>query len=254
MFDLRSALRVLAEPVRWAMPTDTTAALEQGRIYTGIFQGKHVKWLITNRGDEIQGKQLKCGFYESAELRDLLADIGPRQRIVDIGANIGNHSVFFVQHFGCKELTAIEPYPPALRHLLANLALNYEADVQIRICPVALGSAAGTVALRPPTRFNVGLTRVSFSEGGSTPIRTGDELIGTSPVDFIKIDVEGMELQVLDGLGRVLQNQRPALYIEVSVANRNGFFDRMRRLNYDVARETKAYGDQANFTLMPAAG
>lgn len=225
-------------------------AMMKGRVIEQIVEGAPIRWLIANRGDEIQARQISDGFYELPELRQLRQDIGARTAVLDVGANIGNHSIFFIRFMGCKRLVCIEPFHQAYQHLLANLALNVPAGLDLRVIAAGLGRAEGKVSLVAPSKFNIGLTKIDLTEG-DVSLMTADRLIGEQPVDLVKIDVEGMELDVLAGMTALMSRQRPAVYIETSEATRNLVTDLIINSGYALVRHTVAYETQLNLTFMP---
>jgi FkbM family methyltransferase len=252
MFDpARRLLRDALEPLRRAKPVSAEQALRQGRIYSRSVEGVRANWLVTNPGDEIQSYQLRDGYYELAELLKLRSDVGSRSSVLDIGANIGNHAVFFLKHMGCSRLTVVEPFPAAMQHLLANMSLNYHPHVQLRALPIAFGATSGSGTIIAPPCFNVGLTRINNNTSGDVTINAGDIALGGNyPVDLIKIDVEGMELEVLEGLVETLTRDSPAIYVEVSTRTRSRALEFLNSLGYRVVRESEAYSDQFNITAV----
>ncbi len=247
---LRAKLRQWLEPVRKNGVLDVPTAIARSRVER-VNVGIPVSWLITNRNDEIQSRQLTDGFYEARELQQLYADIGPKKVVLDIGANIGNHAIYFSKRMDSERIILVEPYPPAIRHLLVNISLNYRNCFDLSFLGRAIGKKAGTARIIAPTEFNIGLTKIAATEPGATPVITGDELLSGAPIDLIKIDVEGMEIDVLAGLEATLSNQRPVLYVEVSQQNRERFLTVVERRNYVILRESQAYVSQSNFTLVP---
>lgn len=241
----------ILEPLRRNGVFDVPTALRKGRVSTVCVGDHQVRWLIANSNDEIQRQQIACGFYERRELEQLRNDVGGRRVVLDIGANIGNHAVYFSQFFGSNRVIAVEPYGPAIQHLLVNLSLNYSSCFDLGFLGIAVGGRASRAAIVGPTQFNIGLTRIVPDSTGEVTVMTGDAILGGDPIDLIKIDVEGMELEVLDGLSQVLSRQRPAVFVEVDDDNRKAFLDRIKHHQYDVRRETKAYDAQSNFTLVP---
>jgi len=254
MTTIGDILRPLLEPVRKNGVLTVEAALRKGRISTRAVNGRSVRWLITNRNDEIQSRQLEQGYYELDELQQLKGDLGSCPTVLDVGANIGNHAVFFCQHMGCRKLTLVEPYWPALSHLLVNLALNDLEGVEGGFLPFALGATSSKAAIVPPTRFNIGLTRLDLDRAGDIRVVKGDEVMSGEPLDLIKIDVEGMELAVLAGLSEVLTRDRPAIYVEVDRLHRAAFLQLLKKFRYRVVRESSAYGSQSNFTAVASEG
>jgi FkbM family methyltransferase len=110
---------------------------------------------------------------------------------------------------------AFEPQPILHRILCANLALNSVTNVKAENC--GLGNRQQTRHV-PPLDYGAninfgGLPLDMFSEGEPVPVRRLDSY-RLSKCDFIKIDVEGMEQQVLEGGSDTIQRLRPLMYVE----------------------------------------
>ena len=169
--------------------------------------------------DFIQSRIIQSGnFYEIRMLEGLksLGLIKPGEVIYDVGANIGNHSLYFASNFAPKKLVAVEPQNVALAILRRNLELNEVTDCEVVNCMI--GSSLGTGEVTKHGGDNLGGTSFGENPVGSTPMRTLDDVVnGCSDgnVDFIKIDVEGMHLQVIDGAKSVLTSARPKIWIEL---------------------------------------
>lgn len=247
--NLKSIIRTAVEPIRRNGCFDVIAAVSKGRVETVNVLGEQLHWLITNRNDEIQSHQIAHGFYEFAELEQLRNDIGPRARVLDIGANIGNHSVFFLKRMECRSLIAVEPYAPAARHLMINLAMNGDASFDFKLVGQALGNAKGKAEIVPTSQYNIGLTRIALGKG-EVEVVTGDQIVAGAPLDLIKIDVEGMEVQVLQGLAETLKFSKPAIYVETSLATRDQVVAMLAEVGLRLIRETTAYQSQFNLTFL----
>jgi hypothetical protein len=101
------------------------------------------------------------------------------------------------------------------------------------------------------TFLDVGGTTLVRDPAGAIPLATGDELLDDRPVEFIKVDVEGMELQVLSGLTRTIERYRPNLFVEVDNAHQAEFLKWAEVMGYGVAETYNRYGSQENFLLVP---
>ena len=98
---------------------------------------------------------------------------------------------------------------------------------------------------------NLGATRLVVAEDGGIETRSLDALIGADRIDFIKIDAEGMELEVLDGAAGLIARDRPVIWIEVLRKNIMGFAqDWCRRANYRVVDST-AYRNTIDYFVVP---
>lgn len=177
-------------------------------------------------GDDIGDQIRVSGRYEDEHLNAIeklvLPHVAPASDCIDVGANIGNHSLFFSRHF--KRVVAFEPNPVARALLDINLWMNGVRNVEVRA--VGLSDAEGTEVLSV-CLDNLGATRLrSFAEADpefshrvvedvEVALTTGDSALDRDhPVGLIKIDVEGLEPQVLKGLAQTIGSHRPVIVLE----------------------------------------
>lgn len=130
---------------------------------------------------------------------------------IDIGANIGNHSVYFSPFF--KTVVSFEPNPKTFTLLQLNARL-----VDNVVCHNAGISDSDREALLDTRSHNTGVSRVSEKVTASTvaiDLRKLDSFVGDSDkVALIKIDVEGHEAQVLRGSEAVIRGHNPFVIFE----------------------------------------
>ena len=166
-------------------------------------------------------------FYELQFLETLAKFHQAGSLVVDVGANIGNHSVYFAQTIGSK-VAAVEPQPHNMLCLEMNMRLNgIHENVTVHRC--ALGKSSGTVALEMSIDANYGsFSAAPDSDPSCTtskginaykvPVKTLDSLLESNhpdhEVSLIKIDVEGMELDVLQGAIQTIERWLPAIACE----------------------------------------
>lgn len=140
--------------------------------------------------------------------------------VVEVGANIGAHTVNIAKAVGPGgRVVAIEPQPIVFQSLCANLALNSILNVDALNCACADTSR---LLLMPPIDYGhpgnfggVSLVETNASSGLRVRCEPLDDLLqGFDRIDLIKIDVEGMELDVIAGASRVIQRFMPVLYVE----------------------------------------
>jgi FkbM family methyltransferase len=134
----------------------------------------------------------------------------PGMRIVDVGANIGYYLLMFREALGDSGyVVCIEPSPENLRELRWNIESNQIKNVSVHEC--AVGRQRAQMGLRDGINSGV----VPLSEGVfTTSVVPLDEIVGTQGCDFLKIDVEGYEWEVLNGSQIVLERFRPTLFLE----------------------------------------
>src|SRR5882724_3696532 len=135
----------------------------------------------------------------------------PGTAIIDVGANIGNHSVFFGAILNAQ-VYAFEPFPQNHALLEINVAANDLDGVVAATC-CAIGSVDGTGSLHPGPPANRGITRVTFGDG-ETEVRSLDGLRIPGPIGLIKVDVEGAEMSVLRGAEALIRAWHPDIVVE----------------------------------------
>lgn len=151
------------------------------------------------------------GFYES-ELLWLLERLGIQNGLaIDVGAHIGNHTVFFAKVMDLKTIS-IEPRLKSVEILRRNIAANTVEDL-VTVVNGALGAKPGKAHLEQMVEGNTGSVTTRRDPSGPVAITRLDDLV-EEPVKLIKIDVEGDELAVLQGARRLLGKYRPLIVIE----------------------------------------
>ena len=137
---------------------------------------------------------------------------------IDVGANIGYNTVYLARRVGVGgRVVAIEPAADNLRVLRENVARNALPNVVVQ--PVAAGSTREVrdLFLRGETSAVNSLFRESVYAAVSgvekVAVVPADEIV-EGHADFIKIDVEGAELDALEGMTRLLSYPGVALVVE----------------------------------------
>lgn len=166
-------------------------------------------------------------FYE-AEFLQTLSFFWDRQGTVfDIGANIGNHSLWFAKIMGAR-VWAFEPVEVnALIHCV-NMEMNHVKD-SVRLFHIALDNQEGELAIGMTQKENMGTWSIHGGDEDNcikvrvTPLdRLLEQMHPEQAVSLIKIDVEGMELNVLKGACETLQRFQPVLALECATLDELG--------------------------------
>ena len=177
---------------------------------------------IANPHDIIQGHHVEGRFFEQdalLKLKELLQDT-PAPRIAEVGANIGNHLVFYAQHLAAARIFPVEPNPAAIRLLQENIGLNeLSSVVDERGIGLAAGRAEGRFRAVTSDADDLGATSLTSDAEGDIEARPMDDLLSGEKIDFMKIDVEGMELDVLAGAQRLIDENRPLLWVSIQKEN-----------------------------------
>ncbi len=224
-----------------------------GQVVRVMIGGKPVFFTLTNTRDVIQKEHLAGRFYEPEELDIIRAHCPKSAVFVDIGANIGNHSLFALKVLGIKKLIPFESNPVAIAVLTSNLGLNGElARCDLSHLGLGLSDQSQDGLAMEVDKPNKNLGGGRMVEGGDLRVIRGDEALATEEVSFIKIAVEGMELQVLGGLSETIARCRPIFFIEVDERNRAGFLAWVEANEYEIATTFRRYPVNENFLIKPA--
>lgn len=143
--------------------------------------------------------------------------------ILDVGANIGHHSLFASTI--AKEVHSFEPYPKIHDKIKEKIEINNITNIIVH--EFGLGSRNEISHFYEPLGCNTGMGSFISTDLNTNhlelPIKKGDEVINAnniSKISFIKIDVEGFENEVLKGLQQTLINSRPIVFFEWSVSKK----------------------------------
>ncbi|MCF2164667.1 MULTISPECIES: FkbM family methyltransferase [Halobacterium] len=159
---------------------------------------------------------------ESKELCEFLGEIRQDDVIYDIGANTGLYSLFAAKMCPQGTVAAFEPYPPNVRILQQDITRNNLENVEV--IEFALSNSVGEIEFSQPESDDIGYGSSSIdtdgTEGGITiPTTTGNALVASGEIpspNIVKIDVEGAESLVLEGLEEIISpSSCRAIYCEV---------------------------------------
>lgn len=221
----------------------------EGSIVVSSLNNTEIAFFVSNPSDEIQRFHFRGEFYEQQELDIISSVLTSTTRVLDVGANVGNHVIYLAVKHGLSGIVAIEPNPVASTILKVNIKLNQLADVvDLSRLDCALSDKCFSCGLRIPSN-NLGGTRLSGE--GSVRVVTGDSLFSSQDFDFIKIDVEGMEMECLRGLAVLINRCSPAIFIEVHRNNQDRFFDWCSAGGYRIKDRYKRYAANENFLVVP---
>ncbi len=224
--------------------------LAESPIYISFdHKGKLAKLPYTGCNPTLERVQLRGVFHEAKDLAYVGSRVASGATIVDVGANTGNHLVYFALYMSPSRIIPIEPNPEATRALKGTIDANKIDGVDMSGIGKAAGAIHGRGSLKPQRRKQLGSVAMETDAGGEIDIMPLDDLI-EERVDFIKIDVESMELDVLSGARGIVDRDRPLILIEVQDENLPGFLTVVEKFGYRVER---IFPDQAyaNYFLAP---
>ncbi len=178
------------------------------------YRGENFRFVVSNPFDLIHATFLKGRFFELDELNFIEQWVGAGASIVEAGAYVGNHVVYYARFMRPRRTLVLEPNPEAIALLRRNLATNAVQCADLSKVGIGVAAATGTYDLVSEGTSNRGATRLVAAEAGSIQTAPLDQLL-EGEVDFMKIDVEGMELEALEGAARIIARSRPKIMVEV---------------------------------------
>lgn len=262
MSNLKHGIRKLVEPLLPYFPARILTRLIRERPYLAMSLpvGFQLKWpyyledvtVFIDPRNDIEN-QMISGDYQSEVSRAIRYFVKPGDFCVDIGANTGPVTLLLAKQTGpTGKVLSIEPGPPYYRRLLTNLDLNPGLKKIVTTVNMGVSDSDGTLlwAVDPEHPWNAGLLNVT--EGTSVKVTTLDACIqqlGWTRLDFVKIDVEGMELEVLKGSLETLRKFRPIVLFEtMEIFRQSRGFDiflemenLLKSLNYKLYDLTEAH-------------
>lgn len=162
----------------------------------------------------------ETGTYEKGTIQLLETYLKEGSAFLDIGANIGLMSVIASKYVGKSGIVyAVEANPNTVPILQTNMDLNDCKNVEL--IPVALSDTSGTAVLFENWKVNRGgaslISQSAEEQGIEVKMERLDDLFDeNTPVQLVKIDVEGFEPQVIRGGMNWFRKQQPVFIIEVS--------------------------------------
>lgn len=190
------------------------------------------------------------GEWAEAELELLNALLQPGDVAIDVGANLGTHTVALAQRVGPRgAVLAFEPQRLIHQLLATNATLN--GLMNVRAIHGAVGAQAGALVVpdidyATPGNFG-GLSLGAWKDGETVPVFALDAL-GLTRCRLIKIDVEGMEGAVLDGARQLVATARPFIYFEHNApTGAPAVLERLLRAEYVCAWHFSPFFRAGNF-------
>jgi FkbM family methyltransferase len=202
----------------WLVPSDARGGfvvINDGIVFAGDIESF------------IDRQMYLFGNYDEFAILDFISCVAESRRgvVLDIGANVGTHSLAFARHF--QQVHSFEPNPTLWPAFERNISLNNLKNVTLH--KVGLADRAEQLTLYLTDKSNYGLGTFSTVEQYDLPLRAsatcnvvvGDTYLlehNISHVDAVKVDVQGFEPEVLRGLHDLLAHCRPVVWFELSTA------------------------------------
>lgn len=181
------------------MKTETNT-LKDGTVITGFKND-----LITN------GHKTTNNFYEF-QMLEFIRDNIPKGVMVDVGANIGNHTIFLAKYCATKVM-AFEPFPDTFKLLDKNITDN---GLQFNVIASNYGLSDNYESVfMKSVNGNAGMNKVDSEGDAPVQLIAFDLILDLDrPITLIKLDCEGYEEKALLGMIETVKKYKPALFIE----------------------------------------
>jgi FkbM family methyltransferase len=193
-----------------------------------------------NTGNQIDKYVFYFGAYEKGLLNFIEKTLNKSTSkvFVDIGANIGHHSIFASRV--ANQVFSFEPYESVRKEMENKISMN---NIQnIVVVPFALGEEDQELTYYEPENKNTGTgsfvenySTVNKNTGLKLTVKNGErafEELGIKNISLIKVDTEGFEPNILSGLLNKLEADLPTIIMEYSHTSKESFKSRPALVNF----------------------
>ena len=215
-----------------------------------ICERKGLKWDI-DLSEAIDLHIFLFGYFEQdIKITAKKMNLNKHKVILDIGANFGVQSLQFASNFNNSKIFAIEPTKYAFEKMIKNFDLNQDFAKNIYPEQIFLSSYNKKLPSGVYSSWNLDINSEQHAKHKGTKKETIDSKIYTldeftdlkniKDVDFIKLDVDGFELDVIKGGSKYLKMFKPPIFMELApyLYNEYGYsidelINNLRSLNYE---------------------
>ena len=163
---------------------------------------------------------------------------------LDIGSNIGNHTLYFFQNNLIQFAYCFEPVHDTFQILQKNIYIN-NLQNKVKLFNVGVGESQGTAQIASYSKSNIGSAQLKISNNGDIPIIAIDDINFEQKISLIKIDVEGFEPNVIKGMLNTIKIHKPTIFIEI----RKQFFDEISKHLQTLGYEFKKIDDDEDYEV-----
>lgn len=226
--------------------------LDSKTIYTIKYRNKDTKIALNRKFGHVDMKIFKNGIYEKEIVDDIFEELDPQKNFIDIGANIGQHSLLMAPY--CKEVYSFEPIPAVYNQFKESVALNNYKNVHLFNTAIGVekesksfnfvSNHAGTSSFVERENPN--------SEVITVHVDTLQNLIGEAKLDVLKLDVEGYESVVILGNKEKILKDKPVIFMEYNPdwIEKEGSFGRNEVFDFFVDNNFTVFSRNAGKSLL----
>lgn len=214
--------------------------VSRGLVVERAIDGVPVRFFVIDENDHLQQHHMFGKWYEEDELK-LMAGHFDGGTFVDIGANVGNHTLYAALVMKAAKVIAFEPNPPPFKACQYSILLN-DLGSRVAVHNVGLSDVDEQAGIKWSGERNLGATQLETG-AGTLVLKRGDDLLAGETPSLIKIDVEALEMKVLNGLKQTIARCRPILFVEVDHSNETAFRAYLDDAGYEILNTIPASGN-----------
>lgn len=230
--------RVLKKELQRSIDEKFDMLLKKASMTNDIWQINNIQFFVPNYPfDAIQKIIVNSNnFYEQDILEDLNQFLPSNAIICDIGANIGNHTLYWLFNHKADFIYCFEPRLETFNILEKNIEINQVKD-KTQCFNFALSDNSTKLSVQSFSQDNIGANFYCKNPVGNIKALPLDEIEINKKIDFMKIDVEGMEIDVLAGAENTIKKYTPVIFIEIFYENYHKVNYLLEKLGYSMIKE-----------------
>ena len=210
------------------------------KVTNKIVQVENSKFCLPYYQQDFVEEQISKGnYFDSGNLKIVCEYLNEDSVVIDIGANIGNHTLYFANERHVKKVYAFEPIKIVFDILKKNIKLNHLEKVVDARC-IGLSNVNSKASIKMYDLKNFGGTHIKECPEGKIELVTLDSLNIKEQIDLIKIDVEQMDYEVVCGAENTILRDKPVIYIESFETEFPKTNDFLCSLGYEISETFKA--------------
>ena len=165
--------------------------------------------------------------------------------VLDVGANIGNHTMYYINECNAKLVYCFEPVKDTFRILQKNIEINKLSN-RVKLVNVGVGNNSGKAKIANYNVNNIGGTSIEVTKDGDIDVVAIDDMQIEGKIGMVKMDVEGFEVFALKGMMKTLDEHKPFITIEIRNKHINEVCSMLTNIGYRYEKLDQE-GDYADF-------
>lgn len=222
--------------------------LDNRKLYTIKYNNRKTKIYLNKRFGYVDFHIFKNGIYEQHIVDDIRTVLSKDKVLLDIGANIGQHSLLLAPY--CKQIFAFEPIPDVYHEFSESIKKNNYKN--IKLFNTAIGDRSETKSFNFMTGHAGMSSFVEIDHPGkkviTVQIEPLEKIINNAKFDVVKMDVEGYEAVVILGNKDIFLKNRPIFFMEFcpTAIDQQGFHTSRELLKFFLDNNFKIYSRVLN--------